>query len=787
MWTGQTLPPMKRQPMLLLFITLILLIGFGLRAHRLAYDSIWWDEGFSVVMSRLPILEMLPATASDAHPPLSYALLHSWMQLVGQEEFSLRVLSVFFGLGTVAIAYQIGREASGRTVGAASAILIAVARLPVWWSQEIRMYAPATFFAAVLFWMAIRLFIARKYFWWNVLILALVTGAGLLTLYLFAGAVIAANLAFVVAFILQKKRWRLLLGWAASQVGALILFVPWVFYTIPRLPSWESPQAPVELWQVVQLYFSVIFLGISTEIERYLPVLVLAFILSLVAVTFIVRQASRKDFSVLALLLIGVVLPPILIYLLSLPRGQFNYPTPSPRYFLLLSTPVYVLLGWGVVKISEQTNKWAGACTIGLLVVGSLVSLGNYYQGLYLRDDYITMAATLDALRAENDAVVLNNDTDWPIFAYHYDEPFERHLSKTQTVRDWKYAEGLMSRYRTEATGVWLVQTQYAEVTDPEKFITQYLDERSWSKHTFDFPEGQLIYYALQEERFYTNGLLPASSAPADIQPLSAPIADGVMINGFVLAQPELYTGTALPVGLGWDVSREASDRWPVALQAVAPNGEIVGSTLFDLPGPSGVDALFQPYQVFIPPSVTAEQATIYFVAGQKRYELGDVRIIPQHSVARDGIDIPDTATYNGSQFGEFVTLAAVDVPMAQGIQAGETLPIRLYWQASGTLPERYKVFVHVVGEAYNEATNNTVWGQQDQEPQGGAAPTNSWRAGDTIIDEYRIPISEEAPAGTYRVVVGLYLPFGGGRLPAISDAGFPLGDSVEIMEFKIE
>lgn len=777
---------MKRQHVLLL-ITLVLLLGFGLRAHRLAYDSIWWDEGFSVVMSRLPIFEMLPATASDAHPPVSYVLLHGWMQLVGEEEFSLRVLSIFFGILTVAVGYQIGREAGGYGVGVASALLIGVARLPVWWSQEIRMYAPATLLAALLFWFAIRLFVGRPRFWWTVAMIAVVTGVGLLTLYLFAGAVIAVNLAFVVAFLASKQRWKLLLGWAASQVGALVLFVPWVVYTIPRLPSWDSPQAPVELWQVLQLYLSVVFIGISTEIERFLPLLLFAIVLLIASTVIVLRKSDRQQQIVLALFVIGVLLPPILVYLLSLPRGQFNYPTPSPRYFLLLSTSVYVLVAWGVIKASQQLNRLVGPTVLGLLTIGSLVSLSNYYQGLYLRDDYITMAATLEALRGENDDVVLNNDTDWPIFAYHYTEPFDRHISKTQRVRDWKYAEGLMERYRNNQGGIWLVQTQYAEVTDPESFLMQYLEDRAWNSTVYDFPEGQLIYYALVEERFYNNDLLPYIEQPAQGKPISATIADGITVSSYTLSQPEVRAGTSLSVALGWDLTRDKTESWPVAIQAVDEAGEIVGNTLFDIPGPSRYDGLFQPYQVFIPPDVTSERATIYFVAGAERHQLGQVRIVPQQVGERRGTDIPTSAQENGSQFGEFVTVAAVEIPSTDIVQAGDSLPINIYWQATGTLPNRYKVFVHVVGEAYNEASNNNVWGQQDQEPQGGASPTTTWIDGDIIVDQYNIPINPDAPAGTYQVVVGMYLPLGGGRLPAISASGAPQGDTVQIMEFRIE
>ena len=100
---------LARKRNIVLLMALILVLAFGLRLHRLAYDSIWWDEGYSIWMARMPIQEMLFQTANDTHPPLSYMMLHGWRALTGDEEFALRMTSVFCGLLTVAMSYQIGR------------------------------------------------------------------------------------------------------------------------------------------------------------------------------------------------------------------------------------------------------------------------------------------------------------------------------------------------------------------------------------------------------------------------------------------------------------------------------------------------------------------------------------------------------------------------------------------------------------------------------------------------------------------------------------------------------
>ena len=74
-----------------------------------------------------------------------------------------------------------------------------------------------------------------------------------------------------------------------------------------------------------------------------------------------------------------------------------------------------------------------------------------------------------------------------------------------------------------------------------------------------------------------------------------------------------------------------------------------------------------------------------------------------------------------------------------------------------------YKVFVHLLDDS------GQIVAQVDREPQAGEAPTTGWLAGEVIEDRVEIP-----PQGLERVrriVLGLYDPMSGARLP-ISETG---------------
>jgi hypothetical protein len=80
------------------------------------------------------------------------------------------------------------------------------------------------------------------------------------------------------------------------------------------------------------------------------------------------------------------------------------------------------------------------------------------------------------------------------------------------------------------------------------------------------------------------------------------------------------------------------------------------------------------------------------------------------------------------------------------------TLSLTLTWQAVDPVSEDYTVFVHVLGEDDQQKV-----AQQDAHPCDGECPTGSWQPGEIIEDRHRLAIDPGAPAGPYRLAVGLY------------------------------
>jgi hypothetical protein len=96
---------------------------------------------------------------------------------------------------------------------------------------------------------------------------------------------------------------------------------------------------------------------------------------------------------------------------------------------------------------------------------------------------------------------------------------------------------------------------------------------------------------------------------------------------------------------------------------------------------------------------------------------------------------------------------------------------LALHWQSTQKIGADYTVFTQLIGP------DGQVWAQWDNPPQAGRYPTSQWDAADSVIDRYTLTLRQGAPAGDYRLLVGMYNPASGERLPAALD-GRPQPDN---------
>lgn len=106
----------------------------------------------------------------------------------------------------------------------------------------------------------------------------------------------------------------------------------------------------------------------------------------------------------------------------------------------------------------------------------------------------------------------------------------------------------------------------------------------------------------------------------------------------------------------------------------------------------------------------------------------------------------PKDVRFNGQ-----IQLAGVR-ERATAYQPGDAITLDLIWNALQKPKADYTVFMHL-----RTASNGEQIAAFDGPPANGAAPTSGWSAGQTITDTRAIAIPQDAPAGEYDVIIGLY------------------------------
>ena len=132
------------------------------------------------------------------------------------------------------------------------------------------------------------------------------------------------------------------------------------------------------------------------------------------------------------------------------------------------------------------------------------------------------------------------------------------------------------------------------------------------------------------------------------------------------------------------------------------------------------------------------------------------------------------------ANFDNCVRLIGYDLA-AFAVRPGAELPLTLYWQVTGRLGRDYTVFIHLLGE------DDVLGGQGDAPPMGNFYPTSYWGPGETLADEKRLVVRQDARPGAYRILIGLYDPATNQRLPVLDAGGKPSGDSILLATIRVE
>ncbi len=764
--------------------TSLLLLGiiglaFLLRLHRVAFQSWWWDEGYSVHLASQGVFRAIAITAGDFHPPLYYVLLSLWGTLAGYNELTTRLLSAFFATLLIPVTYRAGTEALGQKAGLLAATLAALAPAQVYYGQETRMYALFTLQSALLLLVSGRLLRSPR---WSIPALAAtsaVEASMAYTHYFSAIAIAVLNLIVVVNLLRQPRaaRSQKLRGWLLSQVAALAAYAPWLPVVLGQVGRHVDERTlsptPLDFFTSTWHFFNVgvhDLVGTNTAVAQRTALVSSIFGVILLAALLLAALARWRSLTPWHGFWLGVfVLPWVTAFALTQLKPTFH-----PRY-LLMTTPALLLLIAALAQALMSRTGRLDRISRGLGMVLVLASIGNAFHGLWVvyyeerfhREDLRGVGYYLRAVSTSQDAVIVD-DEDYTLRQY-YPGPASLHTIKT---------------YKREAASI--ADVQKATADKRRVFLVHWFRAISDDKRLFPFLlERAGLLTAMQEFRGYTLQTyeLEQPVALPTLRPVSIHF-DGQceLIGTFV--EPQTHAGEGVAVALRWRTRQAIPDKLKASVTLLDADRQRLSSTDWPLMNDSyhytdrwAVGEETNTYFVVAvplgtPPGTYTLTLTLYREPDLKGLNVLDQAGNPSgQSIPLGTVEVL-LPRLNADPYSTMAAIRQLDTPLgiAEGVQLlgfqldpvtlapGEALRAQLLLQAQSSSLTDQPLSMEIRRGA-------TVLGEQRGAPGYGHYPLSRWVAGVPVVDRRVVwvaPNAEPGPAEVrLRVGEGKWHPLG--------------------------
>jgi hypothetical protein len=537
---------------------LLVLVAFALRAVRLDGQSLWSDEGISLVRSSLPLSDML-AQMPVEHVPGYFLLLKGWIALTGTTDYALRYLSLLPSVWAVALLYRLAADLGSRWIGLLAATLLATNGFQVWYAQELRMYSwllAAGLLSTLCFW---RLLTGSPNRGWGIWTLYVLATTATVYLHFFGFLVPISHAVFAGVWWLRGGGRDGLLRWAGAGVVVAILFLPWAARAWDLL-AFEGWRAPLDPMQTPRLLLRAYSVGetMPAPWAAWLPWLYLALaVLGLAAWSRCARAAA---------LFLGLLLATALavVWLLVVRQPDFHV-----RYPIFLSVPLLLLAAGGLAGLSPgwwRPGRHSGwdrlVPLLGLagLVAANGLALHRLYTDANLhKPDFRGAAQTIQAGVQPNDVVLVDGPNPDLVFNHYYDGPAPVHDLRPLEGASTEEVASTLAELTAGKESAW--ELLYFHTPGP---VQVWLATHSWPAAPSDYNGIRVLAYALD-------------TGPLEMRPLDVAVGPALVLAEAGVGGPQAKPGALLRVTTRWQVNAPPPD-YKFSLRLQSAGGQVVAA-----------------------------------------------------------------------------------------------------------------------------------------------------------------------------------------------------------------
>ncbi len=695
----------------------IVLLAFALRVYLLDGQGFWSDEYLAVWRAQLPLAQMLTENMPAEHVPLYFVLLHFWLKVAGDTDFTVRFLPAAFSLLVIPLTYRLALEILDfrfwildsqsiqnlkskiqNPIGLLAAFLLAISPFQVWYAQENRMYSLLSA-AGLASWVFLLRGLQRGGKWtWIGYIVA--TAAAIYTHY-YAFLLVAAEVLFTAWWTIRHKAdtWR---AWLASMVAVAGLFLPWA-PSATRLFTHRGWRPGADVLALPGRFVATYSAGTSMA-----PSLASTLTMGFVILFAIGAIACARRSSVAAWLLafsLGVPLAGGM--LLALRQPDFH-----ERYFIFV-TPVYLLaIAAGIAWLGRTMPILAALALLFVAGTDAYALYNHYFNPAFAKVDYRAVARYLEARVQPDDGIVPNGPEIGYVARYfraelppHYDNVAGEYFAQKGGA---DYVVPLLRDMAIQHPRVWMLWKWGGA-----EYVKDWFDQYGFQV------QGEWV----DDVRVYLYSF-PTPTA-ATYHPVSGARTNGeILLAGYQIVPEYTPSGAVLNLALFWEPTARPARNYKTALRLVDPAGRTIATldrppldgivpTSAWIPGhrfedryglqlPPGTPPVDHILQVKLyDPETSAEVLSVRLspipitrparppdpdrvpVQHRVRARLGDRVELVGYELPPDN---PTDRRDHGQGFFKFLSVVLSvrgATPSASGVRPGETVPVMLLWRAS--------------------------------------------------------------------------------------------------------
>lgn len=464
-----------------------------------------------------PLPELLATFSRPGeNGPLFFALLNPWLAALGTSEFALRLQAVLAGVLAVPLTYALARRLvraaslaelrygaglSLANVPLVAALFVAANPYLVWYSQEGKMYG----WLVVLALGTLLAFLAALHGgqWWRWgIYLALLAAAALHHVW----AVLLIPICAVWLALLwpdYRRRWvpfLLTLAVPALPYFTLVGWWQWRLFTTPDFQT-GHPFAPLP--QMTATLATAFSQGVAHSPNPW-TIGGLTFLLltgSVLGGKSMLNDAAKAESDVAplawrrlrvsALLLVWLLLPPLLLYLISLSKPLY-----TDRYVIWIGPALLILLAQGVAALTRVWRPLGMIALAALLAVGLLAGWRQMHTPI--KSDFRAAAAYVETHRQPGDVLLFQipyNRIVYETYAGPQDAAIDGRYTNSGSTEAQVDAE--MRRAIGNAPAVWLLASE-EEMWDQRRLVRQWLAAQGETTDQQRFARVEVVRYAIR-------------------------------------------------------------------------------------------------------------------------------------------------------------------------------------------------------------------------------------------------------------------------------------------------